>query len=238
MNNKQMNTASSVLENIKKNLAENKSIECVFDLDSTLFNVSPRSQKILNEFSELHNHDHLKKVLVRTEDWGLKEAVERHGYKKEDHLELHENLVQYWRRHFFSNEYLHYDTPYKGAVRFVQFLEKQGVHVSYLTGRDIPRMQLGTIAVLKKWGFPYSENRLFMKPHKELNDKDFKLNWFLENIKNKDEFYFFENEPVNTNAVGEKIPAIHQVFLDTTHSRKETVRVPHTKMTHFYIEGL
>ena len=233
-------TIKDVLDRIVKLNAENKSIHCVFDLDSTLFNVSPRSEKILHEFSDLKDQVLLKEVRVHRRDWGLKESMIRHGHKPEDNPELHQDLLSFWRQRFFSNEYLHYDVPYLGAVRFVQYLWKVGVPISYLTGRDVARMSRGTKEVLLKWGFPVEDYYLNLKPRKEMDDELYKLDWFKEQVAQnpQTEFFFFENEPVNVNAIGKISDKIHVIYMDTTHSRKSTVQVPHYAIENFYIEGL
>ncbi len=218
---------------------------CVFDLDSTLFNVSPRTEQILKEFAVENNIPDFLKINVNPKDWGLKEILIRAGYDMSgQHLENisnHKNLVQYWTDKFFSNYYLHYDTPYLGAVNFVQTLFEKNIEIHYLTGRDIPRMGQGTREVLLKWGFPLaSDQHLHLKPHRELDDHEFKLNWVIEFKKQKKDnpIYFFENEPVNINAIGKAITDLKIVYLNTTHSRKENVNVPVIEIEDFSLDSI
>ena len=133
----------------------------VFDLDSTLFNVSTRTQKILSEFAEKHQIERLKGIQVKHEDWGIKEAVLRAGFSMEHDIEILKQLRDFWSERFFTSEYLHYDVPYLGAISFVQDLAETGCEIKYLTGRDNSRMRKGTIEVLQKWGFPYTDENLF-----------------------------------------------------------------------------
>ena len=184
---------------------------CIFDLDSTLFNVAPRTEQILKEFALQHDKPELGRILVHPSDWGLREILIREGYKmnsgNSENLNLHKKLVQFWTEKFFTNQYLHFDTPCLGAVRFVQTLFQKNIEIHYLTGRDVFRMGSGTKDVLLKWGFPIlNESHLHLKPHKDLDDHKFKLNWvnefIIKNKKNNSEIYFFENEPVNINAIG------------------------------------
>ena len=59
----------------------------VFDLDSTLFDVSPRMKKILHDFADVPAHqarypeavEILKKIETYRSDWGIKNAVIRAG---------------------------------------------------------------------------------------------------------------------------------------------------------------
>ncbi len=217
---------------------------CVFDLDSTLFNVSPRTVQILKEFAVVNQTPDLLNIEVNPKDWGLKEILLRAGYdmseQHHENLKTHKNLIAFWTEKFFSNTYLHYDTPYLGAVNFVQTLFENNIEIHYLTGRDVQRMGLGTHEVLLKWGFPIqSEHHVHLKPHRDLDDHQFKLDWVINFKKQKKEqpIYFFENEPVNINAIGSALPDIKIVYLNTTHSRKENVQVPVIEIDHFALDG-
>jgi predicted secreted acid phosphatase len=219
-------------------IAKSISSICVFDLDSTIFNVSPRSEKILHEFARLQHFPDLLKITIEMKDWGVYEALLRAGYTKMKNEDLHLKLKQYWNEKFFSNEYLHYDTPYLGAIHFVQSLAISGVTIRYLTGRDIFRMGTGTADVLKKWGLPHATDQIHLKPSKELDDHLFKLMW-LQNLAEENPtttIYLFENEPVNINLVGDNMPNVRIIYMNTTHSRRETVRANHTEIFNYTIE--
>ncbi len=220
---------------------------CVFDLDSTLFNVAPRTEQILKEFADAEKKPDLFKIKVHPKDWGLKEILIREGYdlsqKSTENLILHQKLISFWTEKFFTNQYLHFDTPYLGAVHFVQTLFENKIDIHYLTGRDIARLGQGTREVLLKWGFPIkSDQHLHLKPHKDMDDHKFKLDWVVDFKKTSSEkndhqkIYFFENEPVNINAIGKAVPDLEIVYLDTTHSRKETVSVPVITIENFSLE--
>ena len=216
---------------------------CVFDLDSTLFNVSPRTEQILKEFAETYDLPHFTQIKVHPKDWGLKEIMIREGYDFSENAEtnilLHKKLISFWTEKFFTNEYLHFDTPYLGAVHFVQTLFEKNIEIHYLTGRDVFRMGIGTKNVLLKWGFPVlSNNNLHMKPHKDMEDHQFKLDWVIDFKRQHPnrQIFFFENEPVNINAIGKAIPDIEIVYLNTTHSRQQTVNVPVIEIDHFDLE--
>jgi hypothetical protein len=224
-------------------IAESLRTVCIFDLDSTLFNVAPRTEQILKEFSIAEKRPDLFKIKVHSKDWGLKEILIREGFdltdRSPENIRLHQRLISFWTEKFFTNEYLHFDTPYLGAVHFVQTLFKENIEIHYLTGRDVFRMEQGTKAVLLKWGFPLkSEKHLHLKPHKNMDDHQFKLDWvkgFKKQAGNS-EIYFFENEPVNINAIGPVLPDLKIVYLNTTHSRKENVSVPVIEIENFSLE--
>lgn len=214
--------------------AQNMSVLAVFDLDSTLFNVSTRTQKILSEFAELFNIEQLKNIEVKHEDWGIKEAVQRAGLSIETDLKLLQSLRTFWSDRFFTSDYLHYDVPYEGAISFVQELANAGCEINYLTGRNQSRMLKGTVEVLKKWGFPLDEKKLFLKPAKEQEDELYKEEWF-RNLRHTQykKIFFFENEPVNVNAILNSCPEVEIIFLDTTHARKQHVADPIKKIKNF-----
>ncbi|MFZ3230506.1 MAG: HAD family hydrolase [Pseudobdellovibrio sp.] len=225
---------NEILKIAKEMGDQNLRMLVVFDLDSTLFNVSTRTQKILQEFAELHDLDNLKNVEILISDWGVKEAVLRSGYHHETHTEILGKLKDFWFERFFSNSYLHYDVPYAGAIEFVQSLADAKVDIMYLTGRDQYRMGKGTKEVLLKWGFPLEERYLFLKPNKSMDDELYKRDWFLKldrMIYKK--IYLFENEPVNVNAILEHCPDVEVIFLDTTHARKQTVTAPIARIKNF-----
>lgn len=214
--------------------AQNLRSLAVFDLDSTLFNVSARTRQILFEFAEAFNHPSLKTVEVKTEDWGIKEAVLRAGFTIEKNQELLVQLRDFWRERFFSNDYIHYDVPYAGAVSYVLELVESGCEVMYLTGRDQQRMGKGSEEVLKKWGFPCTQGQLVLKPERTLDDEFFKNDWFLQLDRTPySKIYFFENEPVNINAISKSCPEIEIIYIETTHARKQEVTLPLSRIKHF-----
>jgi hypothetical protein len=158
----------------------------VFDLDSTLFDVAPRLEKILKDFALDPQHQKMypqpisvfSKLQILKKDWGLQDSLARAGLDGK-HPEFEKALRQFWRKHFFSNEYLHFDQPYQGAVAYVRALHDAGTEIVYLTGRDVARMQKGSQETLIKWDFPLDQKaQLVLKPQKELDDAEFKTNWF------------------------------------------------------------
>ena len=237
-------TPQTLFEKISTFNAENKSITAIFDLDSTLFNVSPRTQKILSDFAqELTEKDlqnKLSQVVVNQSEWGLKETLANSGFDLSDNPEIFPRLRDYWVEKFFSNRYLHYDVPTRGAVVFAHQLVDictEKPEIIYLTGRDETRMGIGTREVLKKWNFP--QGRVVLKPHRDRDDGEFKLQYLAELIETEHrahpekEILFFENEPVNINLIGRNFPHVHVIFLNTTHSRREEISVPVFEIDHF-----
>lgn len=218
----------------------------VFDLDSTLFDVSPRLEKILLDFSDVDEHQRLypeackilKNVKTLRSDWGIKNALIRAGLD-DHHPSFQESLRDFWNLRFFSNEYLHYDQPYEGAVDFVQKCHSAGSHIAYLTGRDQHRMGRGSEDVLLKWDFPLNGHtaNLVLKPQAGLDDAEFKTDWFRSvPYKAYEKIWFFENEPVNVNMVAQHLSHIELVFFHSTHSGQQEAPEEIPRIIHYLFE--
>lgn len=229
-----MGRSAQVLEQIlaetSQDIGENHDVLFVFDLDSTLFDVSPRIQQILRDFSQLPeirsmdpiNAEILANLTADPKDWGIRLAVERAGIVAANPA-LALRVRDFWIQHFFSNDYLQFDLPLAGAVKFVSFVHRIGAKLVYLTGRDTQKMLSGSLRALRAHDFPLSEDgiELVMKPTTGLEDSLFKETWFDElSLPNTCKIWFFENEPLNLEKVRLKHPEVELVFVDTTHSRK------------------
>lgn len=217
----------------------------VFDLDSTLFDVSPRLQKIIENFASDTNHKALfpkatqilSKAKALPNDWGIKNAVMRAGLGSES-SQFHQLLKEFWMKSFFSHEYLEHDEPTSGAIDFVNQLKTLKIPHCYLTGRDEPRMGKGSRQVLRKWGFPLSDSgeELILKPKQSLDDADFKVNELKKLLAaGYQEIWLIDNEPIIINSVIKNLPEVKIIFFDSTHSGKEEVPNELPRITNFRI---
>lgn len=219
---------SQILVEIQKYQENSKKVLVVFDLDSTLFNVSPRTERILKDFAEVPLNQIrfpkeiqlLKNIKTQHTDWGITDSLTRLNLT--ENAEFLEAVQAYWQRHFFSNHYLQFDSLYEGALEYVRDLDQLGVEIIYLTGRDVERMGSGTFQILHDWGFPmHHRARLELKPHRSMNDAQFKTDFVIAADKQGyDKIYFFENEPVNLVHLKENGPHVEMIFFDSTHSGK------------------
>ena len=230
----------------------------VFDLDSTLFDVSPRLQQILKEYAETPEHQRLfpeqiplvAKARTARSDWGFKKALMRAGMDGE-HPAFERHLKDFWGDRFFSHKYLDYDVPYEGAVEYVQKLHQLGCEIVYLTGRDVARMGKGTREVLEKWKFPLSsggtkvtpvanpiyQGPLVLKPHLSMDDAQFKTDYFAALPSGHNTVvWFFENEPVNVNLVRDEHSHVEIVFFDSTHSGQANEPGDLPRILHYLLE--
>ncbi|MCB9084736.1 MAG: HAD family hydrolase [Bdellovibrionaceae bacterium] len=202
----------------------------VFDLDSTLFDVSPRTQAILHDLAahpktqEKFPEEARQLAGVRSlpKDWGIRVALERSKIRAT--LDFFETVRTFWVENFFGNDYLHHDRLYDGALEFVQQLYEAGARIIYLTGRDQERMGDGTLRILKSWNLPLDdeERHLILKPHRSIEDARYKTDKLIELNTRYPEVWFFENEPVIIDLVRREAPQIKIVFVDTTHSGRSS----------------
>ncbi len=217
----------------------------IFDLDSTLYDLTLRVTAILDQFANSPDAcerypdlcQKLAKIEIRRTDWGLTEPLERIGISKKTHPEFVEEVQAAWARGFFSNDFLDRDFPLPGAVQFVEQCLKLGADVLYLTGRDTKRMGSGTEKSLRESGFPIDDlrARLHLKPDASLDDAEFKADVIEDLVSKYDLVWLFENEPVNINAVVRRTPQVKIVFIDTCHSGAEEVRNAIATVQHFEI---
>lgn len=215
----------NILTEISHELAQNGTVKAVFDLDSTLFDVRPRLIEIIKEFCIDSKMSELYPAAISKLS-GLKNLS--HSYHIKDHMyelglqdqpeQFFKDIYAFWRSRFFHNDYVIHDHPVEGAVEFVQKLHTMGVEIIYLTGRDIPRMQEGTIKSLKKWGFPIhtGHSELVLKPHFSMDDAEFKRDHFVSMSVNS-HIWFFENEPVNIHLILKDCPNVKCIFFDSVH---------------------
>ena len=236
-----------VLQRILKEASECRQSEipflAVFDLDSTLFDLTARMSGIVDAFiatpKALHRFprecEKARGLPLKPADWGLGEALGRAGLESDG--EFSKALHEFWKEAFFSDSYVHHDEPLPGAVSYVAQIRAAGAEIMYLTGRDVPRMLEGTKRSLREHGFPLDEAgiELRLKPVAEWEDAEFKVDVLRESAHRFGRIYLFENEPVNLNLVAEKLPDIRLVYIDTCHSGREQVSETLDSIKHFEV---
>ena len=202
----------------------------VFDLDSTLFDVSKRSFEILKEWvahPETRNFTQTTTLLDQIRVIELKYSLEELWEDKkiplrESPFEHHfKHAKQFWRQRFFAHDYLKHDEPMGGASHFVKKLHEMGAFIVYLTGRDVPSMAFGTFDQLKRHGLPIEmdRSRLILKPKRHLDDVTFKSQAAKMIMEWGDVVASFENEPKNLIAMSEVFgPETMNIFVETVSS--------------------
>ena len=211
------------------NLTPNNKRVFVFDIDSTLYDVTPRNQEIVRDFGHTSDllepslKDTLKSFNSESNDWGIKAGLMRLNLPLLNRL-LIDSIKEHWNQFFFSDKFLHLDQVYPGAIDFVQALNKISP-VYYLTGRDIARMGAGTIEQLKASNFPLDSQRdkLILKPEKSLLDHDYKVEELKKLTEDFSEIHFFENEPVILNAVHDQLPDVKLYYVESVNSGRAEI---------------
>lgn len=224
----------SILEEVAFRLSKSdkggKPTAVVFDLDSTLYEVAPRTHAIIQEWLQT-GHVLPPKVLaalsqLKHEEVGysLQDTFQSVGLNmsEKEVYDVWEKLKEFWWERFFSSAYLRYDVPYKSAVSFVKEVYALGAHVAYLTGREEEKMKPGTLTNLARDGFPLDPARtsLWMKQDPKDLDADYKRKT-AERLEQKYQVIAsFENEPHNVAALFDAFPTALHVFMDTVCSDK------------------
>jgi hypothetical protein len=198
--------------------------QIILDLDGTLFDNVPRTQRILHEVArELLGPDDPVTRLID----GLQGPD--HEYSPVDTLraagihdeELLFRLREGWASRFFDSSYLAHDEPLAGAVDAARRWWELGAELNYLTGRHVPDMFLGTCASLHDAGFPIGTIRtqLLMKPEYEMNDVTFKLET-VPAIREKGPIVLLvDNDPRVINPLAEAVPEAIAVMVRTLHPK-------------------
>lgn len=221
----------AVLREVKDRVTRVPSPVVLLDLDSTLYEVQPRTHQILKEWIEApesapfpHVRDTVRRMEASHLGYSMKDTFAALGFSL-DESEIRsawESAKKFWSTRFFSSAYLSYDVPYPGAPKFCQGLEKSGATLVYLTGRSEPEMGEGTRSNLVRDGFPWGGNntQLFMKPKFEYSDLNHKKE-SARRIQNMGVLVAsFENEPAN-------LVALHEIFPDAMHVFVETISSDH-----------
>jgi hypothetical protein len=221
---------NEVIKRSRAILAQGKLPIVVFDLDSTLFNVSMRSYEILREWLSHPGANSFQETVARLHElnpnemkYSLQEVWDGRKIPHEtvpynDHFH---HVKSFWRKRFFSNEYLVYDRPTEGAVRFVKTLHDLGAKIVYLTGRDVPLMSFGTYDQLKAHQLPIEvdRTRLILKPKRHHDDLEFKGQAATTIMGWGEVVASFENEPKNLVAMAKVFkPETMNVFIDSVSS--------------------
>jgi hypothetical protein len=219
-----------VVNRVKAVLEAKKLPIVVFDLDSTLFDVSKRSYEILREWlahPETQTFRDTQDGLSDLKSTDLKYSLEElwearkmpHGKHPYDHHFKH--AKQFWRKRFFGPEYLKHDQPTHGAIEFVKQLHELGAKIVYLTGRDVPQMAFGTFDQLKLHGLPIEmpRTRLMLKPKRHHDDIEFKSAAAKAISEWGEVVASFENEPKNLVAMAKAFgPETMNIFIQTVSS--------------------
>lgn len=197
----------------------NNGKKVLFDLDGTLFDVSPRHRAILREWVETHGSDFKVGELISEQiekplPYSIKEAFKIWGLDHTgEHQDYYKSLNKFWTDHFFSGRFMEHDKVEDGAFEFLKKLEGEGLEIFYVSGRFNHCMREGSLKKIVESNFPfYSDDQLILKIDLSVQDVEFKTNIAkkLGNIRAT-----FDNEPVNIVSMVNTIPDGIHVFFES-----------------------
>lgn len=219
-----------ITDKIKENNTLNRKSIVLLDLDSTLYEVAPRTLQILREAAtSLQStipfpvQSALAQLNEPSTGYSIEDTWQKLGLclKNPELSPARDLLRDFWRERFFSNAYLEHDVPYPGTKDFASELHGLGAELVYLTGRDEPGMREGTLRNLERDGFPTgAHTQLRMKALREADDIEHKVGVALSLTEQGDVVASFENEPRNFVALFQALPQSIHVFVDTICSDK------------------
>ena len=209
-----------------------KPIKVIFDVDGTIFDVKPRSLRILKEFASTAE---ARSISEKIAAWSLGLRSHNLSYTLEESAmannipqdpkakEYMKKAFHFWRERFFTDEYVLMDRPLPGAAAYANAIVDAGATAVYLTGCDWPGMGRGTRASLAHWGFPTEErtSELIMKPNSGLDDAEFKDSALRDLRIHSEAIAFFDNEPANFHVFEKNFPDAYLVFFYSNCSQKE-----------------
>lgn len=197
----------------------------LLDLDSTLYEVGPRTLMILKDWL---SHSPALPVDLKTAlenltpgqiGYSIRDTLSNLGFPvvTKELENIATQIKSFWWDRFFSSDYLPHDRPYLGAVEYANHLHNLGADLCYLTGRDEKRMRKGTEKNLIRDGFPFSGDkmRLLMRQEADWSDAHHKSHQ-VNQLKSKGSLIAsFENEPVNLVTLAKLVPHAAHIFVDT-----------------------
>lgn len=215
---------TKVLEDVKAIRAQGERHPVVvFDLDATLFDNRERTRSILAELAlepDLAGTAAGEKLLALQEaqvEYMVSDTLKAVGLEEPA---LVKRATDFWLPRFFSDVYATHDRVIAGGPAYVRALYDAGAFVVYLSGRDRPRMLVGTVQSLAGAGYPVGLDRtlLLLKPDPKTDDEAFKTT-IMESLGRMGPVVgLFDNEPANVNLMYRAFPKAVVVFLETMHS--------------------
>lgn len=209
----------------------------LLDLDSTLYEVGPRTHAIFTEWSRTPEAAEFKRLRDALGDlhptqvgYSVRDTLEALGFEvgktatAASELDAGlESVKAFWQQRFFKSAYLPHDRAYPGAAEFTREVHRLGADIVYLTGRDEPNMGEGTRSNLVRDGFPWGTKgtHLLLKVAPEVPDLDHKKEAAHYLRRHGELIASFENEPLNLVALYDLFPEAMHVFVETVCSDHE-----------------
>lgn len=218
----------SSLELLKKiKESEKEEVVVFYDLDSTIYNLSDRQRQILKDFSDTNKFinkypeqcERISASSFMNMPFSPLDAIRLEKIPFDE--EFADEFMDFWKEHFFSNEYIVHDILERGVKEFIDRAETHGAKSVFLTGRDQHRMGEGTRKRLLDDDLMAENRELFIKPDLRIQDHIFKLDVTKSFHQDSVQIIFIDNEAKNTNYVESNLPGIIGVHFDSVHSEIE-----------------
>lgn len=190
----------------------------VIDLDGVLFDTRTRQVRIIQMFAK-QNQDEQLATIHKSHffDWSLTKTLTNLGIPREEAAKRAAALRPFWEQHFFSPEAVLWDEALPGAADWVSRIQDSGALVVYLTGRT-ENIRTQTMEALQAHRFPWVGCQLFMKPHADMVDHQFKER-ALEQISGLGRVALgIDNEPIQINHLADRFPDAFTIWMCTDHS--------------------
>jgi len=200
----------------------------ITDLDGTLIDYSQRSYQIFQQALRTYDLPESIVKLVNSinpenYDYFPKNNLTRLGIP-DQHIIT--QLTEFWDKHYFTNQYLHFDLPIPGALDFIANIASLDINIVYLTGRDEQNMGDGTRVWLSQHGLMNNNGkpcRLLMKTNLGYDNAYSKFN-NSETISALGlPILIVDNEPLDIQTLSERFPLALTVLIETTNSGKIAV---------------
>jgi hypothetical protein len=196
----------------------------VFDLDGTLMDNRPRTALILRELGDAWAPTYpaltakLRAVTSADLAYLIGDSLVKLNIAERD-TAMYGEAEGFWKARFFTDEYLKHDIALAGAAKFAHTCYERGANLVYFTGRDLPKMSLGSFQSLRDLGFPIGVpgTELVLKPDFDTPDELYKRTWGPRLGRAGKVVAVFDNEPANCNNLLHIYEGCDSVFIDTQH---------------------
>jgi len=197
----------------------------LLDLDSTLYEVAPRTLTIIQEWLTTHPRipsilkEKLEMMSVLQLGYSIQDTFNNLGFPliTQEMNRIATDLKAFWWDRFFSSSYLIHDHPYPGSVEYANHLYDLGANLCYLTARDERKMRAGTENNLRRDGFPFDDTgiTLLMRKDSTSSDAEHKAQQVSKFASNGFLVASFENEPANLVTLAHLLPHADHIFVET-----------------------
>ncbi|MDO8527770.1 MAG: hypothetical protein Q7T03_08800 [Deltaproteobacteria bacterium] len=128
----------------------------VMDVDDTIYANGFRKAIILREYGLEHGLPLLQQTEPeQAEHWDMGKVLAENLSLDTALVATHlDPLTTFWEERFYTSAYILFDQPLPGAASFACAFYALGGAIFYVTGRNEQNMRAGTVAIMRRDGFP------------------------------------------------------------------------------------